>query len=367
MIGIPVHPGRLLITFVLIDSDALCRGHHADPARRIKKLCRDARVSHHILRRRSAENYLTKGALYSYAYVKPTHQAKREPAVQALWRMKRAQRWYFHVKEGFKEIDRDALYASLNTDDRAALERGLGAEVSELFVDGSIRRSELRSDGVCVRSSRSSFITSSPSSGKAMGIPSFVSEPQVRFLQAVLEEIRDGHIQVPRFQRPFVWTRDQQTQLLNSIRDGLPIGAMMVWRTHLQNIACYDRLGPYRLTSPPFGEGALRQYLLDGHQRMATLYKAFFPPSADVPADDDDTDDPSELRRRAFLDLVSGEFVWLLDDPNTEALMPLEVVFDAIKFARFLRRVPEKMTEQMETAERVSRAFREYRSPSSPS
>lgn len=191
-------------------------------------------------------------------------------------------------------------------------------------------------------------------------VPSFVSEPQVRFLQAVLEEIRDGHIQVPRFQRPFVWRREQQIELLNSIRDGLPVGAIMVWRTHLSTIACYDRLGPYPLKSPP-AEGGVRQYLLDGVQRMTTLYSAFFPP-------DDTSPDSEEWDvRRAYVDLTSREFSWMdKNDPLAPHLMPLEVVFDAIKLSRFLRKLPENMTAEMEAAELVAKAFREYKIPVIP-
>ena len=35
--------------------------------------------------------------------------------------------------------------------------------------------------------------------------PSYVSQPQVIDLPKLLADVRAGHIQVPRFQRPFVW------------------------------------------------------------------------------------------------------------------------------------------------------------------
>jgi hypothetical protein len=191
-------------------------------------------------------------------------------------------------------------------------------------------------------------------------IPSFVSEPQVRFLQAVLEEIRDGQIQIPRFQRPFVWRRDQQVELLNSIRDGLPVGAIMVWRTHLATIACYDRIGPYPVKVPATERG-VRQYLLDGVQRMTTLYSAFYPP-------EQGGSDAEEWEiKMAYVDLRSREFLWLDSDaePPPE-IMPLEVVFDSIKLSRFLRRLPERMTQEIEAAEQVAKAFREYKIPVIP-
>ena len=200
-------------------------------------------------------------------------------------------------------------------------------------------------------------------------VPSFVSEPQVRFLQAVLEEIRDGQIQVPRFQRPFVWTEEQQTELLRSIRDGLPVGAIMVWRTHITTIACYDRLGPYPL-KPPVGAGGVRQYLLDGVQRMATLYGALFPssgltvPSNDVPGDADEWES-----LKVYVDLVTRNFEWMNEQEfqlSRPRAMPLEVVFDAVKLSRFLRTLPDHMTAEVEAAEQVARAFREYKIPVIP-
>lgn len=183
-----------------------------------------------------------------------------------------------------------------------------------------------------------------------MPTPSTMNEPQVTFLQTVLESIRDGAIQIPRFQRPFVWTEEQMTELLGSVRDGLPIGAIMVWRTHLKDIACRDDIAPgYPVKQAPLAEGALRQYLLDGQQRMATLYRALMPASPDV-----------EQVRRAHLDLESGEFVWLDENPG-DFCMPLDIVFDSIRFIKFTRKIPDKQFVHLERVEQVVKAFRDYK------
>ena len=36
-------------------------------------------------------------------------------------------------------------------------------------------------------------------------------------LRSLLEDVQRGHIRVPRFQRPFVWTDSQRLDLLRSV------------------------------------------------------------------------------------------------------------------------------------------------------
>lgn len=187
---------------------------------------------------------------------------------------------------------------------------------------------------------------------------STMNEPHVSFLQAVLESIRDGAIQIPRFQRPLVWSKDQMTKLLDSVRNGLPIGAIMVWRTHLREIACRNEIAPgYLVKEPPSAEGALRQYLLDGQQRMVTLYQALVPISQEtVQLEDSDALPPMQ----AYLDLESDEFIWLDENPG-DFCMPLDIIFDSIRFLRFTRKIPDKYLSRLDRIDQVAKAFREYK------
>lgn len=104
----------------------------------------------------------------------------------------------------------------------------------------------------------------------------FFGEPRMPRLSKLLMEVKRGEILIPRFQRPFVWTDDQRIQLMESIYSGFPIGSLLVWRTQTHKLATYDHLGPLRMPAPPSGE-ATRQYLLDGHQRLVTLFVALGP------------------------------------------------------------------------------------------
>jgi hypothetical protein len=204
-----------------------------------------------------------------------------------------------------------------------------------------------------------------------MPTPSYVSEPLVQFLSTILQEVRMGMLQVPHFQRPFLWKLDQQLELLRSIRDGLPIGSIMVWRTHLGKIACYAKLGPHRVpTSPhPENSSAVRQYLLDGVQRLSTLFGALYPPDGkaaievEAPAFDSDVDVET---KSVWYDLNTRDFVALSTDqiatPQYAGLLPTDALLDTIKLVKLQRQFPEARADVwIEASDEIARAFRDYK------
>ena len=62
-------------------------------------------------------------------------------------------------------------------------------------------------------------------------LPSYLEEPQVSFLGRILEDVRSGAILVPRFQRRFEWKSESRRLLFDSIKQGIPIGSLLVWST----------------------------------------------------------------------------------------------------------------------------------------
>ncbi|HRI72676.1 MAG TPA: hypothetical protein PK156_50920, partial [Polyangium sp.] len=129
-------------------------------------------------------------------------------------------------------------------------------------------------------------------------------------------------------------------------------------RTHLPDIVCRKEIAPgYPVAGPSTAEGALRQYLLDGQQRMATLYQALMPAVSGV-AEPSESED--EKPRSAYLDLEFGGFVWLDKNPG-DFFMPLDIIFDSLKFIRFTRRIPDKFLARLDLVDQVAKAFREYK------
>lgn len=99
---------------------------------------------------------------------------------------------------------------------------------------------------------------------------SYLRHPTAERLPAILEELHAGSLCIPPFLRDFEWTGDQRLALCESVQLGLPTGSLLVWRTS-RALATENSIGPYSLGS---SEPTSRQYLLDGRQRMTTLYAA---------------------------------------------------------------------------------------------
>ena len=89
-------------------------------------------------------------------------------------------------------------------------------------------------------------------------------------LKSLLDDIEEGDIQLPDFQRGWVWDDARIKDLLVSISRGFPIGAVMT----------LEASGDVRFVSkliegvPEDGKGGPGQYLLDGQQRLTSLYQA---------------------------------------------------------------------------------------------
>lgn len=197
----------------------------------------------------------------------------------------------------------------------------------------------------------------------------YYSEPHIQFLSQLLLEVARGELLIPRFQRPFVWRPQQQLDLLNSIRQGIPIGAIMVWRTANAQIACYDFLGPFALQKHSIV--GTRDYLLDGVQRLSTLFGALNVPSPTSPNDSDSFDDEaaSEPPERVVFDLQRLEFSFLKsDDAPQRTQLPLNILLDSVALLRYQRSLSSYSDADRMIAEsdKLASAFRQYKIPIIP-
>ena len=83
-------------------------------------------------------------------------------------------------------------------------------------------------------------------------------------ISEILDSIRKLDIVLPEFQREYVWNRDQAKKLIGSLYKEYPVGSLLFWKTNnppaLKNINNLpEKLG-------------LMQVILDGQQRLTTLY-----------------------------------------------------------------------------------------------
>ena len=94
-------------------------------------------------------------------------------------------------------------------------------------------------------------------------------KPTYKKYDELLLEIRKGMIKIPKFQRQFVWKTEETAKLLDSILRGFPIGTFILWKSKTR-LASVKDLGGIKLPDTPAGEAV--QYVLDGQQRLASLF-----------------------------------------------------------------------------------------------
>lgn len=91
-------------------------------------------------------------------------------------------------------------------------------------------------------------------------------------IQSLIEDIQKNHYFLPEFQRGFRWNSEQVKQYIQSLYRKYPTGAFLVWKAEV----------PSKIKgSAPSGENTFTRLILDGQQRLTTLYTLFkgFPPN----------------------------------------------------------------------------------------
>jgi len=94
-------------------------------------------------------------------------------------------------------------------------------------------------------------------------------EPQPRTFTTLMNDIENGQIKIPQFQREFVWEFKKCASLIDSIVKGYPIGTLIFWRTK-ERLRSIWNIGGCTLPEPP--EGDFVEYVLDGQQRLTALF-----------------------------------------------------------------------------------------------
>ncbi len=97
-------------------------------------------------------------------------------------------------------------------------------------------------------------------------------KPDSKKYTDLISEIQKGQIKIPKFQRNFVWSIDKTAKLLDSILKGYPIGTFIFWETN-ERLNEIKNIGNLEL--PPIPDDVKVQYVLDGQQRITSLYAAF--------------------------------------------------------------------------------------------
>lgn len=97
-------------------------------------------------------------------------------------------------------------------------------------------------------------------------------KPDSKKYSDLINEIQKGIIKIPKFQRDFVWSIDKTAKLLDSILKGYPIGTFILWQTN-ERINDIKNVGNLEIPDTP--DGTKVQYVLDGQQRITSLFAAY--------------------------------------------------------------------------------------------
>jgi hypothetical protein len=149
-------------------------------------------------------------------------------------------------------------------------------------------------------------------------------------IQSLLSEVENGNIKIPVFQRGFVWSDEAILSLLDSIYRGYPVGSILLWSSK-HKLNSTRNVGGFILPDTP--EDYPVKYVLDGQQRLTTLYAVFH--------SDDKAIDP-DLAKRFDISFVpdSEQFVPTIN-ADSEKSINMRDLLDAPRLLRHLSRFDE--------------------------
>lgn len=98
-------------------------------------------------------------------------------------------------------------------------------------------------------------------------------EPGDILFKKLIDGVAEGKIQIPPFQRSFVWESKDIKDLLDSIYRGYPIGSFIFWITR-KKLPRSRSIGNIELEKKEFLSGTEISYVIDGQQRITSLFAA---------------------------------------------------------------------------------------------
>lgn len=181
-------------------------------------------------------------------------------------------------------------------------------------------------------------------------------KPEVTFLEDLFKDISAGKLRIPRFQRPFVWKPDDMLSLFDSIRRGYPIGTLLLWNTS-ERVHSLDTVGP--LPIPKSGKSPVT-YVLDGQQRLSTLYCALR-----LPENFPMGPDQQNWRWWIWYDLRKREFVHIAKGRPEPHMLPMRSVLRTMDFLQVSRQIEAELggdaSSMIEEAELLAQRIKSYK------
>ena len=180
-------------------------------------------------------------------------------------------------------------------------------------------------------------------------------KPDSKKYADLINEIQKGIIKIPKFQRDFVWSIDKTAKLLDSILKGYPIGTFILWQTD-ERINDIKNVGNLNIPDTP--DGVKVQYVLDGQQRITSLFAAYLGAQIQKVGEKKVTD-YGNIVVNLDVDIQDNDEQVITEEPVSEKHISLYDVlnFSYIKAKELSGRFSE---EELEKIDGYSTAFKTY-------
>lgn len=178
-------------------------------------------------------------------------------------------------------------------------------------------------------------------------------------LSSLLDNIKQGSIQVPPFQREFVWERKNIKRLFDSINKGYPIGTIFLW--HPVETPPWDKktqLGAYSWENK---KTIKDYYVLDGYQRLSALFGCLVNYETNAKEFDLQRDE-NEWNRffSLYYDTKEDDFVYMSKGQNPNYWQfPMWVLLSANDFRKYTRiHIEKECSDEIEKEKYIDKADR---------
>lgn len=179
-------------------------------------------------------------------------------------------------------------------------------------------------------------------------------KPDSKKYSDLISEIQKGIIKIPKFQREFVWSIDKTAKLLDSILKGYPIGTFILWKTN-ERINDIKSVGNIEI--PVTLEGKV-EYVLDGQQRITSLFAAYLGANIQKSGEKKVTD-YSSIVVNLDANIHDNEDQIITAEPTGEKYLSLSEVLN-FSYSK-AKALSEKFSEsELELIDQYSTAFRTY-------
>jgi len=189
-------------------------------------------------------------------------------------------------------------------------------------------------------------------------------ETSIKSIKSLLEELSVGNLRIASFQRDFIWQRENILSLLDSIRLNYPIGSIILWKP-LDDVNPSSKTIVGSYTIPTEGRNGQVSYVLDGYQRLSTLFGCLTNPErTDLKRDEDLYQELFSV----YYNLKDESFEYLrphVRKPNNYQI-PLYVLMSSKDFRQYTRLNLEQNLfndEYLDRADDLTRVFIDYQIP----